>query len=210
MKKIAIYGAGGFGREVANLIDDINSHERRWEIVGFFDDEKSGETVNGHKVLGGIIDLNNTKDEMDLVVAVGWPGPKKKIIENITNPHIRFATLIHPSVIMSQCVEVGAGSIICAGSILTVDIRIGRHVIVNLNCTVGHDAVIGDYCSLMPGVDIAGQTQVGAGSFMGTGALIINQKKIGANSIVGAGAVVIADIPANCTAVGNPARIVNK
>lgn len=208
MKKIAIFGAGGFGREVAWLIDDINKRKRQWEIAGFFDDQKKDEKINGYKILGGINELNRVKEEMCLVVAVGWPDPKKKIIEKINNTRISFPTLIHPSIIMSESVEIGVGSIICAGSIITVNIKIGMHVIVNLDCAIGHDVILNDYCSLMPSVNVSGETEIGSGSFLGTGSLIINQKTIGTNSIIGAGAVVIDDIPDNCTAVGNPAKIV--
>ena len=103
-------------------------------------------------------------------------------------------------------VLVGEGSIICAGTILTTDIKIGRHVILNLCCTVGHDSLIGDFCSFMPAVNISGEVNIGEGVYVGTGAKIINQLEIGEETIVGAGAVVAKSLPAKCTAVGIPAK----
>jgi len=208
MNKIAIVGAGGFGIEVACLIEDINKKNYQWEIVGFFDDVKIGETINDYKVLGGINDLKKVDEKMSLAIAIGWPKPRKKIVENILNPKLNFPALIHPSVMMSRFAEIGDGSIICAGSIITVNIKIGKFVIINVDCTIGHEAVIKDYCSLMPSVNVSGEAEVGTGSFLGTNSLVINRKKIGDNSIIGAGAVVIDDVPNNCTAVGNPAKVV--
>jgi sugar O-acyltransferase (sialic acid O-acetyltransferase NeuD family) len=208
MRKIAIYGAGGFGREVACLIEDINKLDHRWDIIGFFDDAIQAGSVADYKILGGINELNDIKEKIYLAVAIGWPDSKKKLIKKITNSLIDFPIIIHPSVIMSEQVEIGKGSIICAGTIATVNVKIGKYVIVNLDCTIGHDAVLKDYCSLMPSVNISGETEIGEGSFFGTNTLIINRRRVGANSIIGAGAVVIDDIPENCTAVGNPAKIV--
>jgi sugar O-acyltransferase (sialic acid O-acetyltransferase NeuD family) len=206
IKKIAIFGAGGFGREVAFLIEEINKKEYLWEIIGFFDDAKKSGIVNDYKVLGRIEELNKIKEELYLVIAIGDPIAKKTIVQKIKNSLIKFPILIHPSVIISNKVEIGEGSILCAGNILTTNIRIGKHVIINLNCTIGHDAIINDYCSLMPSVNISGETEIGECSFLGTGSLIINQRKVGKNVIIGAGSSVIKDIPDDCTAIGSPAK----
>lgn len=80
--------------------------------------------------------------------------------------------------------------------------------ILNLGCTVGHDTIIKDYAAFMPSVNISGEVTIGAGVYVGTGAKIINQLEIGEYTIVGAGAVVAKTLPAHCTAVGVPARVV--
>jgi serine acetyltransferase len=92
--------------------------------------------------------------------------------------------------------------------VLTTGIYLGHHVLVNLNCTIGHDSTLEEGCSLMPGVNIAGEVHLGSRVFVGAGANIINQLMVGARTKIGAGAVVIKDIPANCTAVGVPARVI--
>jgi sugar O-acyltransferase (sialic acid O-acetyltransferase NeuD family) len=128
-------------------------------------------------------------------------------LSKITKQNLFYPVLIHPSCyIGTDQVIIGEGSIVCAGTIITVNIDIGKHVILNLACTVGHDTIIEDYCSFMPSVNISGEVKIGNGVYCGTGAKIINQLEIGENSIIGAGAVVSKTLPANCTAVGIPAK----
>ncbi len=207
MKKIAIFGAGGFGREVKWLIDEINLQQPTWEFIGFFDDDFSHALyLKEENRLGSSADLADWKEELAIVLAIGNPVVKRKIFQNIQNPRLQFPVLIHPNVRMGNDVEIGNGSIICAGCILTVNIKIGKHVILNLGCTVGHDSIIGDFSSFMPSVNISGEVNIGEAVYTGTGAKIINQLNIGEETIVGAGAVVSKTLPPKCTAVGIPAK----
>jgi sugar O-acyltransferase (sialic acid O-acetyltransferase NeuD family) len=208
MKKIAVFGAGGFGREVKMLIDQINQEKAIYEFIGYFDDgEEKNKVINGFPVLGGVNDLNYINFPLQVVFAIGNPVKKKKIIEKIHNSNLQFPRLMHPSVLIGDDdVRVGEGSIICAGTIITVNINIGKHVILNLHCTVGHDTIIGDFSSFMPTVNISGEVNIKECVYAGTGAKIINQLEIGENTIIGSGAVVSKSLPANCTAVGVPAK----
>ena len=209
LKKIAVFGKGGFGREVQMLIEQINANQPEWEFIGFFDDAfEPGEKVNGADCLGGIDELNTYESPLNLVLAIGSPKAKEAIISKITNSLIEYPVLIHPNVQLgsSEWLKIGEGTIITAGCIITVNIEIGKHVILNLSCTVGHDTVIGDYCSFMPTVNISGEVVLEKGVYVGTGAKIINQLSIGSNTTVGAGAVVAKTLPANCIAVGVPAK----
>lgn len=210
---IAVYGAGGFGLEVAMLIEQINATGHRWDIIGFFDDGKlKGTPVNDWDVLGGIHELNEWSDPLAVVFALGVPKTKRNVLRQVRNSCLSFPILMHPSVICGpdKYVHFGAGCIICAGTIITTNIDIGRFVILNLACTVGHETVVGDFCSFMPTCNISGEVSVGEASFWGTGAKAINRVRIGANTIIGAGAVVIEDIPDNATAVGVPAKVVQR
>lgn len=209
MKDIAIFGSGGFGREVQMLIEQINAVKNEWNFIGFFDDGVEKDTIiNDSKVLGNTDQLNNYGSELNLVFAIGHPLTKKNIIQRIINPLIKFPALVHPNVLIGnkKYVSIGEGCIICGGVIITVNINIGKHVILNLSCTVGHDTIIGDYSSFMPTVNISGEVDIKEGVYVGTGAKIINQLEIGENTIIGAGAVVSKSLPANCTAVGIPAK----
>ncbi|MDR2206413.1 MAG: acetyltransferase [Flavobacteriaceae bacterium] len=207
MKKIAIVGAGGFGREVKMLIDDINEKNKQFEIVGFYDDKEYENNINGLPYLGELKKINDVDYSLNIAVAVGNPKIKKKIIENIRNKNIEFPNLIHPSVIMGKDdVKIGKGNIICAGTIITVNIEIEDFVIFNLSCTIGHDSKIKKYSSFMPTVNISGEVTINNGVYVGTGAKIINRLEIGENTIIGAGAVVSKNLPTNCTAVGIPAK----
>lgn len=209
MKKIAIYGAGGFGREVKQLISDINRVENNYEFIGYFDDGKEkGEIINSFPVHGGLNELNSFNEDLSIAIAIANPQIKKKIVNGITNSKINFPSLIHPNVLIgdSEFTKIGKGCIITAGNIITVNIDIKDFIILNLFCTVGHDTTIYSYCSFMPSVNISGEVIINEGVYVGTGAKIINQLEIGENTVVGAGAVVAKTLPANCTAVGVPAK----
>ena len=208
MKKIAVFGAGGFGREVKTIIDAINLGNGKYQFIGYFDDGiEKGKSVNGFPVLGGINEINDFEDDLELVLAIGDPKIKKIVQKKISNIKINFPVLIHPSVLISNDdVVIEEGCIICAGTIITCNIKIEKFTILNLACTVGHDTVIGAYSSFMPSVNISGEVNVKEGVYVGTGAKIINLLEIGENTIVGAGAVVSKSLPANCTAVGIPAK----
>lgn len=209
MKDLLIIGASGFGREVAWLVERINEVTPTWNLLGFIDDNEEirGQKINGYEVVGThkcVVDYPNAH----YVCAVGSSKIRKKIISNVKSliPDIKFATLIDPSVKVSKLVNIGEGTIICAGSILTVNIEIGQHVIINLDCTVGHDAILNDFVTLYPSVNVSGATNIGECVELGTGMQIIQGKTIGAHTIVGAGAVVVKDLPEKCTAVGSPAK----
>lgn len=211
LKDIAIFGVGGFGREVLALIKDINKVSPTYNIVGFFDDGyEKGIMVNGYPNLGKTEDLNKWETSISLAVSIGNPVIKKGILDKITNPLVDYPTLIHPSAWIGdkEFVEIGKGCIICAGNMITTNIRMGDFVILNLECTVGHDTIIKDYAAFMPSVNISGEVTIGEGVYVGTGAKIINQLEIGEYTIVGAGAVVSKTLPAHCTAVGVPAKVI--
>lgn len=207
MKDLYIIGAGGFGREVAWLVERINTVTPTWNIKGFIDDNESlwETTEDDYKVLGGCDYLKELRD-VYVVCAVGNVRTRELIIDKIKNTDIQFATLIDPSVIKSDKVEIGEGSIICAGNIITVDVKIGNHVIINLDCTIGHDDVIHDYVTVYPSVNISGNVEVGKCSELGTGVQIIQGKKIAAYTVIGAGGVVVKDIEEKGTYVGIPAK----
>ena len=208
MKNIIIIGVGGFGREVKVLIDQINQSEKKYSILGFYDDAPECKShYNGIPFLGNIAALNEITQPTSVALGIGDPATKSKILARLNNENLNFPTLIHPSVQMSEDdITIGQGTIICGGSILTCNIEIGSFVTLNLCCTVGHDTIIKDFASFMPSVNISGEVVIYEKVYVGTGAKIINQLEIGKNTIVGAGAVVSKSLPENCTAVGIPAK----
>ena len=213
MKDIAIFGVGGFGREILALIKEINKVDPIYHIVGFFDDgHEKGEMVNGIPVLGKIDELNCWPTEIGVVVAIGDSEIRKHVVSRINNPKVFFPSLIHPNVVIedAEFVKTGIACIICAGNIFTTNIVIGDFVIFNLGCTIGHDVSIGDYVCFMPSCNVSGEVTIAEGAYCGTGVKIINQISIGKNATVGAGAVVTMNIPDDCVAVGVPARIIKK
>ncbi|WP_238884659.1 acetyltransferase [Clostridium sp. YIM B02551] len=209
MNNIVILGAGGFAREVAWLIEDINVQDSMWNLIGYVEesDENVGKNLNGFNVIG---DFSNLKDyydgELYYVCAVGDPNLKVKFSNKAKELGMKPAILIHPNVKISKYNKIGDGAIICAGCIITVNATIGEHVILNIDTTVGHDSVIGNYSTVLPSVNISGNVVLGENCNIGTATSIINKVNIGTNVTIGAGAVVVKDIPSNCTAVGIPAK----
>lgn len=212
MKEILIYGAGGFGMEVAFLLEQINEVSPTWKIAGYIDDfeEKWGKSFYGYPVVGGRQFLMGIREKIAVAVAIGSPQIRADVVMAITRENIEFPLLIHPGVTMSRSVKVGKGSIVCAGSILTVEITVGDHVHVNLDCTIGHGAMVADYVTLNPSVNVSGDATIGRCTNVGTGCQIIEGVSIGENVVLGAGTVVIQDIPSDCTAVGVPAAVKTK
>ena len=212
MNNIAIYGAGGLGREVALMIHQINSHNPDpWKIVGFYDDAKSrGTTVDDYAILGGINDVNVVTDPLAIAIAVADPVRRAEIKARIMSSKITFPTLIHPSANMGDVKRnrFGDGVLVTAGNILTTAIHIDAFVIINLGCTIGHDVRIGAFSTIMPGCSLSGFVKIGAQVLVGSGARILPGKSVGNNSKVGAGAVVLDDVVSGVTVVGVPAKVV--
>lgn len=130
-------------------------------------------------------------------------------------PGFFFQTLIHPRIERSKWIEIGEGTVICAGSILTTNVQLGCHVHINLDCTIGHDVVIGDYTTLAPGVHVSGWVHFRKRVYVGTGAVLINGTEkepltIGDDAVIGAGAVVTTSVNEGLTVAGAPARPIQK
>lgn len=212
MKDLVIFGASGFGREVAWLVERINKVDPTWNLLGFMDDDDSiqGSEINGYKVLGKTENVSDFP-EAYFVCAVGASKIRETIVSNmkVINPDIKFGTLIDPSVEISDLVAIGEGTIICAHTIITVNITIGNHVIINLDCTIGHDAVLHDFVTLYPSVNVSGITDIGHAVELGTGMQIIQGKFIEDYALIGAGAVVVRDITEAGTYVGTPVKRVD-
>ncbi|RME84882.1 MAG: acetyltransferase [Caldilineae bacterium] len=212
MQEIVIYGGGGFAREVAWLVESCNRSEPRYRVVCFVDDDerKQGRRLNDIPVLS-LAEARSTFPAARVVSGIGWPGPRKATCEKAAAAGFRFETIIHPGVERSRWIEIGEGVVICAGCILTTNIRLGKQVQINLDCTIGHDVIVGDYTSLAPGVHVSGCVHIGKEVYIGTGATIINGTQeaplvIGDGAIIGAGACVVKSIPPGVTAVGVPAK----
>jgi sugar O-acyltransferase (sialic acid O-acetyltransferase NeuD family) len=209
---IVIRGAGGFAKEVAVLIEQVNqgTATQRWNLLGFIDAEAPATpTVHGkYPVLGDDDFLRRRSEPLAVAIAIGTPQANARVAQDLlTLPHLTFPTLVHPSVIYdAETVKFGEGVIVCAGGILTTDIVVGPFTILNLSVTVGHDTVIGRHCVLNPHVDVAGGTVIGDRCLLGTGAMVLQRLRVGEDARVGAGAVATRDVAPGLTVVGVPAR----
>lgn len=209
---LAIYGAGGLGREIALMVDQINAHKPEWNVIGFFDDGKAkGQVIDGLRVLGGIKEINEWKIGLSLSIAIADPVKRERLVSKIDNQNIDYPSLIHPaSNTGSKGNHIGRGCIITQGCIFTIGITLRDFVIINLNTTVGHDVTIGSFSSVMPGCNISGSVTIGEASLIGTGAMILQNISIGNRCKIGAGAVITKNFGDRLTVVGVPGKVMNK
>lgn len=202
-----IFGAGGFGRELAWL-----ARERYGHGVGlaFVVDKPDFLTppVNGVevKLLSDLV----PKNEARFVVALGDPIDRERAVAKILGVGYQSASLVHPRVEMSSLVSMGDGVVICANTVLTCNIVLGNYVQINIACTVGHDVVIDDYSTLSPGVNVSGNVRIGRRVFVGTNACFINGNArepliVGDDAVIAAGACVTQSVEANAMVAGVPA-----
>lgn len=208
MEKIAIFGAGGLGREVYCLIQAINKIKPTWDFIGFFDDGNEKGTFNEYgEILGGINEVNNYNNPLSLVIAIGNGAIIEKIVFKITNDYISYPNIIAPSVIFYDynSAKLGIGNVIVFYSSISCNVEIGNFNILNGFISIGHDTAIGSFNSIMPGVRISGNVKIDNNNFIGTNAVVLPQQKIGCNVVIGAGSVVVRKTQDNFTYTGNPA-----
>lgn len=186
MKKIAIIGSGGLGRELLGIIESINEINKKWDFVGFYDDNLSNELINGYKVIGDINSLNFIKEDLALVIGIGNPKIKEKIRNRIKNKRISFPNIIHPSVIIysNETVKLKEGIVIGANSVLTVNIEIENFVYINTASVISHDTKIGEYTMIMPTVSISTGVTIGKKVYISNGVKIDFPCKIANDSVV--------------------------
>lgn len=205
-KRVVLVGAGGFGRGVFSWMKGSPIHlatENVGDIV-FIDDRDS---LSGSQLpwIGAISDYKPLPGD-EVLCAVGSPRARKKIVGIMQDVGAKFHTFKHDSCIIGDRVEIGPGSIVCPGVVISADTNIGAHVHVNFNSSVGHDVNLGAFVTISPAVNIMGETSLGPFSFVGGSATILPRLIVGSGAIIGAGTVVLRDVRAGETVVGNPGR----
>lgn len=203
MKRLAILGASGHGKVVADCAELCG-----WESVSFFDDAWPGKQVNGVWPVVGDTQalLHSVKDFDGVLVAIGNNQVREAKLIALSDSGASMPVLVHPAAVVSRYAGVGAGSVIFAGAVVNVDSRIGIGAIINTGATVDHDCVLGSAVHVSPGAHLAGGVCVGDRSWVGIGSAVRQQARIGSDVLVGAGAAVVSDIPDGCVVTGVPAR----
>ena len=210
MKDIAIYGAGGFGREVACLIKRINEVEPTWRHIGFFDDNpdlKGVEISRFGICYGGINELNSYPDDLGLIVAIGDSSIVRSVIQRISNEKISFPNLISPDFLVADqsSFNIGKGNIIQGGCSVSCDVTLGDFNVLNGSVAFGHDDIVGSFNTFMPGTRVSGGVTIGDGNFFGVGSIVLQTLKIGNNVRLGAGSVLMTRPKDGELYIGNPA-----
>ena len=215
-KRLVIIGAGGFAREVRMLAEDITREpdgEAGYEFVGYLvsDPAKPGPYDSSDEILGDFSWLKEHAEQWDcLAMGIGNAAPRLKVADELEAEYgpAYWPTLIHPSAHLDRnSCRIDHGVQICANVIGTVNLVLEPFAMVNLSCTIGHEAVLKRACTLNPSVNISGGVTIGKGTLVGTGAQILQYLEVGDHSIVGAGALVTKSLPGGVTAVGMPARV---
>jgi sugar O-acyltransferase (sialic acid O-acetyltransferase NeuD family) len=221
--RFAIYGTGGFGREVAPLVEDFYSlHEAPFKNVGggadivFIDDADDRPAFcNGMPV----ISFDELKSEMHrdrrIIVAVGNGRTRESLENRCVAAGLEVISLVASSAKVLHCTEIGVGSILCHGTIITSNIKLGKSFHANLHSYVGHDCVIGDYVTFAPRVSCNGNVHILDYAYVGTGAMFIQGKDknpliIGEGAFVGMGAVVTKPVEPYTVVAGNPAKLIRR
>jgi sugar O-acyltransferase (sialic acid O-acetyltransferase NeuD family) len=206
-RRIFVYGAGGHGKVVA----DILLSRGETEFAGFVDDREElwGEQVMGFPVLGGGEWLRGEARVARIAMAlgVGDNASRHWIAECCAYCGVEILTLVHPGAVVSRAARVGRGSMVMANATVNADALVGAGVIVNSGAVVEHDVTIGDYAHVAPNAAMGGGSRLGAFSHLGIGASVLPCVHIGAHTVVGAGAVVVKNLPDQVVAIGVPARI---
>lgn len=209
MKDIAIFAAGGFGREIACIIKMINQVEPTWNFIGFFDDAENlqGTSNEYGKVLGGMETLNNWDKPLSVAIAIGNPKVLKIVAEQITNPLVEFPNLIAPNVAFmdrENC-RMGKGNVICPNSLVSCNTELGDFNLLNVYTQVGHDTKLGNYNVVMPTCNISGGIVIGDCNLFGVKSTILQYKKIGNEVTITPGSVMMRNGKDGLTYMGNPA-----
>lgn len=212
MKDIAIYGAGGLGREVACMINAINEvRGKTWNIIGFFDDgKKKGDAVGilGH-VLGGIAEINSWPSALAIACCFGSPETMRSAVNRITNQNISFPNVVSTTFYVAEPATfgIGRGNIVKAGCSATCNVTIGDFNIFNGDVCIGHDVSIGDCNVIMPGARISGEVSIGNDNLLGADCFIKQQLKIGNGVVVSPLSALLTKPKNGATYIGNPAKI---
>ena len=211
MKDIAIFGAGGFGREVACLIRLINESENepKWNLIGFFDDNPDLKGTHNEygEIIGGTVELNAWEKPLDIAVAIGNGSVVKKIVSKINNPLIEYPNILYKMTYSDKNnFSIGKGNIAIITT-FSCAVSIGDFNTMNNSVVFGHDTKVGSYNMFMPATRISGEVNIGDENFFGVGSIVLQQINVGDRVRLGAGSVLMRKPKPDNLYIGNPATI---
>ena len=209
MTDLIIVGASGFGRELLNIIKEINKTSPAWNVLGFIDDDPKALDGYGvdYRILGSIADWVPSGDEF-YALAIANPKIKEKIVPVLKSRGARFATVIDPTASVPVGSQLGEGVVIFGYTSISVNVKIGNFVFFNAMVGIGHDADIGDYCTFGPKACISGKTVIGKCVNVGALASTYPGITVGDYATIGMNSAAIRRVKPDTTVIGVPAKII--
>jgi sugar O-acyltransferase (sialic acid O-acetyltransferase NeuD family) len=207
MKSLYIFSGGPGGRDLFQLIKDINKEKAEWNVLGYVDtdDNLLGKNIDGINVFHPNKFKKNNNDNIYGICGVQDPQIRQNIVENeIIKNGLKIPILIHPNAVIAHDFKPKKGLMIFSGVNISYNVTIEKYVLISFNCLIGHDCTMGDYSSLLPTSTIDGKCKVGYKSIIGTGVVIHPGVSVGNESIVGIGTVLINNVEDNITVVNMP------
>lgn len=207
MQDILIIGAGGFGREVEEIIQAINRVKHVFNLLGFVDDNvESVEAVGSSSPIISKVSNISQFENVKFVIALGDPIARQNIANKVLDLGFSLQTIIHPSAVISPSAQIGSGVIVCPFAFIGTNSRVGNNVVFNVYSSLGHDSVVEEHCVLSPYAALTGNVHVGNSTFVGTGTLFSPGINIGEKSKISIGTVVTKDVEPGSLVMGNPSR----
>lgn len=203
---LVIVGASGFGREVLQIVKDINKEKQTWNVLGFLDDNPDvlKEYECDYQVIGSIVDWQPKENE-HFAMAIANPKIKEEVTARLEEKGAKFVSIIHPTAIIGDFVSLGRGLVIYSYAKINVNCVVGNFVSV-LGSNLGHDVIVGDYTTITGLCSINGHVEIGKRAFIGSHSVVAPSKKIGDDAYIGNGSVVISNVRTGNKVFGNPAR----
>jgi sugar O-acyltransferase (sialic acid O-acetyltransferase NeuD family) len=202
--RLVILGAGGHGKVVA----DAAACQGCWSDIVFLDDRWPNVIKSGAwSIIGSIADhVSHISNKDSVVVAIGSSSVRLALLEQLVQINVKIATVVHPSAVVSQYAQIGAGSVIFANAVVNIDAVLGLGCIVNTGAVIEHDVVFGDGVHVCPNASVAGGVTIGNGTWVGIGSCVRQGVSIGSDVVIGAGAAVVSNILDKLTVIGIPAK----
>ena len=210
VKDIAIYGAGGFGKEVATILEKINEIRHTWNLVGFYDDGlPKGTAISIYgEVLGGAEHLIERKEPLSIVFAIGSPRILEFLVGKLTNPMLDFPNIIHPEVYFAdkRTLQIGLGNVVVRACSFSCDVSLGDFNQFNSISALAHDVKVGSFNVFMPLSRISGEVEIGDQNFFGINSIVLQRIRIKSNIRLAANSVLMTKPRKEGFYMGNPAK----